>query len=129
MSMMLLSAFLYVASAQTESVKALVSAIGRGNVSSADVRFAQQVEVSLVGKTGVLDASGAIGEIDSFLAKLKVADCKVSHQGAKENSGFCILSMKASDRGSEAHEYRIYVYFRNVGGDLEVKQFRIDYVR
>ena len=111
--------------AQTDWAKRLQSSFMSANATELATSFGNEMEVSILGQSGIVEAKSAQQLLQNFFAEHAPQSCTVSHQGTRETSSFFILSYQ----DTQAHTYRVYCVVRKSEEGQFVKQFRIDYVR
>ncbi|MBQ2025670.1 MAG: DUF4783 domain-containing protein [Paludibacteraceae bacterium] len=88
------------------------------------VCFADNIEVSILGKSVVCSNVQAVAFLEEFMNNHPIASCKLLHRGKKQTSGFYILSVQ-----SDAQKvFRVYALERTEQGQNLIRQFRIDEV-
>lgn len=112
-----------VAHAQTGIATQMVNCIEAMDISRLSGHFAREMEISINGDGGMLSAEEARIRIYTFLTEKGVVACNITHNGDRQTSGFCILSLKTSDGGT----YRIYSFYKKDNEQTIIQQFRIDY--
>lgn len=115
----------HAASAQTEWGQRLSAGLQSANAVALTSGFGSEVEVSVLGKTGVMGPRQAQELLEGFFAEHVPQACTISHQGTRETSSFFIFSYQ----DTLSHTYRIYCVVRKSDDGQFIKQFRIDYVR
>ena len=118
---MLLFAMPLLANATEHSVKQICSSITAGDTKNMEALFDSQVELSILGESVLCGKDYALERIADFVSNNPSNTCKVSHHGKRENSSFCIITIKSSGRS-----YRLYALFRAVSNNQLIQQFRID---
>ena len=86
--------------------------------------FAQEMEVSVMGKGSVCSNEQAVEILRQFMESNPVVSCQILHKGKKMNAGFYILNIVVSSQ----KRYRIYALERNENNENLIRQFRIDEV-
>ncbi|MBP5260448.1 MAG: DUF4783 domain-containing protein, partial [Paludibacteraceae bacterium] len=115
----------HAASAQTDWGQRLSAGLQSANATALTSGFGAEVEVSVLGRTGVMGPRQAQELLEDFFAGHAPQACSISHQGTRETSSFFIFSYQ----DTTGHTYRIYCVVRKSDEGQFVKQFRIDYVR
>ena len=118
---MLLFAMPLLANATEHSVKQICNSITAGDTKNMEALFDSQVELSILGESVLCGKDYALERIADFVSNNPSNTCKVSHHGKRENSSFCIITIKSSGRS-----YRLYALFRAVSNNQLIQQFRID---
>lgn len=86
--------------------------------------FADDIEMSILGKSVVCSNIQAVAFLEEFLNTHPVASCKLLHRGKKQASGFYILSVQSDSQKI----FRVYALERTEQGQNLIRQFRIDEV-
>ena len=71
--------------------------------------FAQEMEVSVMGKGSVCSNEQAVEILRQFMESNPVVSCQILHKGKKMNAGFYIMNIVVSSQ----KRYRIYALERN----------------
>lgn len=88
------------------------------------VCFADQMEVSVLGKSVVCNNQQAVEILRSFMESHPVASCQIVHKGKKQTAGFYIMSVISASQ----KQFRIYALERTEQTENLIRQFRIDEV-
>lgn len=86
--------------------------------------FADQIEVSVMGKGSVCTSEQAVEILRNFMENNPVVSCQILHKGKKANAGFYIMNVMVSTQ----KRYRVYALERNENNQNLIRQFRIDEV-
>ena len=86
--------------------------------------FAQEMEVSVMGRGSVCSSEQAVEILRQFMEINPVVSCQILHKGKKMNAGFYIMNIVVSSQ----KRYRIYALERNENNENLIRQFRIDEV-
>ncbi len=112
------------AQSNVSMAQTLVSCIEAQDINELAYNFAPEMEISIQGDGGLLSATQAKSKIHSFLVEQGVKSCSITHNGDRQTSGFCIISLKTNDGST----YRLYSFYRqDDAGKTKIQQFRIDY--
>ena len=107
--------------ATEQSVQLICRTMSTGSINEIETIFDSQIELSILGESVVCNKDYAIEKISDFISNNPSGVCRVSHHGKRENSSFCIITIKSSGRS-----YRLYALFRTVSNKQLIQQFRID---
>lgn len=88
------------------------------------VCFAEEMEVSVMGRASVCSNEQAVEILRNFMDENPVISCHILHKGKKMNAGFYIMNLLVSSQ----KRYRIYALERNEDNQNLIRQFRIDEV-
>ena len=119
--LVLLFAIPLLVNATEMSVRQICSSITSGDTKNIETLFDSQVELSILGESVICGREYALERIADFVSSNPSNTCKVSHHGKRENSSFCIITIKSSGRS-----YRLYALFRKISDKQLIQQFRID---
>lgn len=86
--------------------------------------FAEQIEVSVMGRGSVCTNEQAVEMLREFMENNPVVSCQILHKGKKSNAGFYIMNVMVSTQ----KRYRIYALERTENNQNLIRQFRIDEV-
>ena len=86
--------------------------------------FAEQIEVSVMGKGSVCSSEQAVEILRDFMQNNPVVSCQILHKGKKANAGFYIMNVMVSTQ----KRYRVYALERSENNQNLIRQFRIDEV-
>ena len=88
------------------------------------VCFADEVEISIMGKSVLCSSSHAVEVLRQFLDKHPVSSCQILHKGKKQSAGFYIMSIVSETQ----KQFRVYALERIEQSENLIRQFRIDEV-
>lgn len=108
--------------AQQSLSDVLVNDLSRAQVNHFSSYMASNLEVSIVGQSGVYTREQTSRMLSAFYAQKEVAAAKLMHQGTRGSSTFFIINLTMRDGGV----YRVYLLTREVKEETRIYQFRID---
>lgn len=110
--------------AQNDMAQTMVNCLEAMDINRLADNFAPEMEISIQGEGGLINATQAKMQIYDFISAKGVKSCGITHNGVRETSGFCILSLKTADGST----YRLYSFYRqDDDGKMKIHQFRIDH--
>lgn len=114
----------YYVLAQDDMAQTIVNCLEAKDINRLAENFATEMEISIQGEGGLINATQAKMQIYDFVSEKGVRSCGITHNGTRETSGFCILSLRTADEST----YRIYSFYRQDNdGKMKIHQFRIDH--
>lgn len=105
------------------NIEAISTALKTGDVETLSRFFADQVEVSINEKEQVYSKSGAKTALKSFFDSTQPQGFVAIHQGTSRESSdqYCIGNLSTA-----GDKYRVYIYFKVVGGNTLIQELRFD---
>lgn len=88
------------------------------------VCFAEEVEISILGKSFLCSNTHAVEVLRSFLETHPVLSCQILHKGKKQSAGFYIMTITSETQ----KQFRVYALERVEESQNLIRQFRIDEV-
>lgn len=86
--------------------------------------FADEMEVSVMGRSSVCTNEQAVEILRDFMSNNPIVSCRILHKGKRMNAGFYIMNVIVSSQ----KRYRVYALERNEENQNLIRQFRIDEV-